>query len=112
MLSPAERNKLLQAMGDERAAGRAAIARCAAGLVVIVLIAVAGVVVPINITSSASKPAALTAAADPHGYSRAQQHRKQIFDERRARFEGDAGRRSVASGSLRPAEERLPVLLQ
>jgi len=49
--------------------------------------------------------------AVPHGSQPAQRHRKQVFDERRERFDGASGRHSVAGDVTEPVN-RLPLALR
>ena len=133
MLSSYERRKLLQATETEPVHARLTLAKCAAGLTVVTLLAVFGAsedagrgsdnvaktVAPaaaqytlqdhedgfdplpqaIQATAAPGSAAAVTpASAQP-----AQQHRKQVFDQRRARVDSGADRRSVVSKAVQPA---------
>ena len=80
-------------------------AKCAAGLAVIVLIAVIGA------TDRGDRGAVShVAAGTPASVQPAQQHRKQVFDGRRARFQGYAERRSVAGATEMPENHSRVVL--
>ena len=83
MQTSKQRRRLLQEMESEPFRTWAVLAKCAGGLAVIVLIAVIG-------AGSTDDPEAISRAKDaaPHASQPAQQHRKQVFDERRARFAG------------------------
>ena len=83
------------------------LARCATGLAVIVLLSLVGV--RASVDQGAARHVA--AAAAPHARPPAQQHRKQVFDDRRARFERSAGRHRIA-GEVREAGYELPLALR
>ncbi len=111
MQSRVERERLLKLMGREPVGSWLVLARCAAGLAVIVLIVIFGLGAPINVVAPTPKPAAVAAAAGAPANMRSQPHRKLVFDERRARFEGGADRHSIASEAAQPID-RLPVVLR
>ena len=113
-------------MGDEKAAGRAARAKCAAGLAMIVLFAAIGADERTHRKDSAAEtiaPAAAQFSLEDHedGFDslpqatqmtaapgrlaaedQVQQHRKQVYEERRGRFNGSEPR-SVAAGATHVA---------
>jgi hypothetical protein len=92
MQTTKQRRRLLQQMASEPFRTWAVLAKCGGGLAVIVLIAVIG-------AGSTDDPAAISRANDaaPHVAQPVQQHRKQVFDERRARFAGGAPSHDIAS---------------
>ncbi len=108
MQSSMQRHRLLKAMNAEPVHAWMILAKCAAGLAVIVLIAVIGLDAPFDTATGAPTSVAAIAAAGAHANTRSQPHRKQVFDERRVRFAGAAGRRSLASEAVEPAN-RLPL---
>ena len=135
MVSSSERRKLLKSMNGEPAGAWFILAKCAAGLAVTVLIAVIGASEKSGLgDGNAAKivvPAAAQYAYDDHedgfdplpkidqataapsrhvGDSQAQSHRKQVFDQRRARFDGGADTRSVAGVTVRPSNHLSTVL--
>ena len=83
MLSATERSRLLKAMSEEPVYVKVALAKCALGLAVFAMIAVIGA------SQSADSGAAGNVAADytTQAADPAQAHRKELFDERRARLE-------------------------
>ena len=103
MPSSIDRRRVLQAMNAQFENAWLVLARCAVGLAVIALIAVIGAA---DLAAGGSVAAVTSPSAQP-----AQQHRKEVFDERRARFDGGADPRSVAGVRVRPAN-RLSTVLQ
>ena len=103
MQSSIERRRLLKAMDAEPVHARMVLAKCAAGLAVIILLAVIGAreSVERGVAGGVAAP-----AAQP-----VQEHRKHLFDERRARFEGGARRPRMASEAAKPANQ-LPRALR
>lgn len=85
MLSTTERERLMRQYSDDPAPPAHGVAKCAAGLLILMLLAlVAGSDDVGGIDRAARANAAGgIATAVPH----AEAHRKQVFDERRARFE-------------------------
>ncbi len=108
MQSRIERERLLKLVGKEPVRSPLVLVQCAAGLAVMAVIAVIGLRAPINISAPSLSVATAKAAAGTRENMRAQPHRKQVFDERRVRFAGAAGRRSLASEAVEPAN-RLPL---
>lgn len=111
MQSSAQRHRLLKAMYAEPLHAWIVLARCAAGLAVIALIAFIGRDAPIDISTHASRPATTAAVAGGVATVRAEPHRKRLFDERRSRHEGGANRNGVAGETVKPANER-PLALR
>lgn len=99
MQSSIERRRLLKAMNPEPVRAWIVLAKCAGGLTAIVLLAV------IDAGDGGDHGAAcnVAAAATLHAAQPAQEHRKQVFDDRRRRFHGNTGHRSVADGTSKPA---------
>lgn len=106
MVSSSERRKLLKSMNGEPAGAWFILAKCAAGLAVTVLIAVIGASERGDRETGSEVAVVVPPTAQP-----AQVHRKQVFDERRARFSGGADQRSVAGVAVRPSN-RLSTVLQ
>ncbi len=108
MQSSIERRRLLKMMSDEPINGFA-MAKCAAGLAIVVLLVVMAVsderVIGGSVAQGTTPPRAAAAEVS------AEAHRKQVFDERRQSFQGDAERRSVASEAVKPTNQ-LPVALR
>lgn len=105
MQSSRECRRLIQDMNAEPVQAWTVLVKCAAGLVVIVLLA--------GIGARASRDHVagnVEAAGAPHAAQPAQAHRKQVFDGRRARFEGNAHRRNVAFEAVELANLPPPVL--
>ena len=95
MQSAVERRRLLRSMHAEPVRAWMILARCAAGLAVIALIAAIGVSDRVD----PGVAGAAVPAATPRPGQAAQAHRKQVFDERRARFAGD-DRHRIAIGTM------------
>ena len=105
MQSSSQRRWLLETLNIEPVQASLTLAKCAAGLAVIVLIAVIGA------TDRGDRGAVShVAAGTPASVQPAQQHRKQVFDGRRARFQGYAERRSVAGATKMPENHSRVVL--
>ncbi len=111
MQSSAQRRRLLKAMYAVPLHGWMVLAKCAAGLAVIVLIALIGKDASIDASTPTPRPAATAAAAGGGANVRAEPHRKKLFDERRSRYEAGANRNSVAGKAVKPANER-PLALR
>jgi hypothetical protein len=82
------------------------LAKCTAGLAVIALITVIGY--SEHADRGIARTAVAVAASDVEG-KRAQEHRKQLFDQRRQRFQGSGEQHRVASEApdiQRPAAPR------
>ncbi len=109
MQSSIECRRLLKMMSDEPINVRFAMAKCAAGLAIVVLLVVMAVsderVIGGSVAQGTTPPRAAAAEVS------AEAHRKQVFDERRQSFQGDAERRSVASEAVKPTNQ-LPVALR
>lgn len=82
MQSSMQRHRLLKAMNAEPVHAWMVLAKCAAGLAVIVLIAVIGTSESLDHGAADNVSAAVTPGGKP-----VQEHRKQVFDERRARVD-------------------------
>ena len=106
MQSSIERRRLLQAMNAEPAHAWMVLAKCAAGLAVIVLLAAIGASERLDYGAAGNVAAAVTL----HARQSAQEHRKQVFDDRRARFERGAGRHSIAREAVELANPLPPPL--
>ncbi len=96
MQSSSERRRLLKMMRAEPVSVWMALAEWTAGLAVIALITVIGYSEYADRGLARSSVAA--AASDVEG-KRAQEHHKQLFDQRRQRFQGSGEQRRVASES-------------
>ncbi len=100
MQSSIERRRLLKMMSDEPINVRFAMAKCAAGLAIVVLLVVIAVsderVIGGSVAQGTTPPRAAAAGAS------AERHRKQVFDERRARF----------NSKLLPVEEMQATIYQ
>ena len=107
MQSSRQRRRLLTAMNAEPVHAWLVLVRCAAGLTVIVLLSLIGVRASID----PGAPRHVAARAAPHAGQLVQKHRKQMFDERRARFERGGDRHSIA-GEVREAGYELPLALR
>ena len=110
MQSQVERERLLKLMGKEPVGSWLVLAKCAAGLAAVALIAVIGLGAPINIAAPTLKSAIFAAAAGARAHMRSQPHRKQVFDERRARFQGGVAAQNVAGQAGRPANRSLVAM--
>lgn len=86
MLSTTERQRLMRQFGGEPALRARAVAKCAAGMLILLLLVLlaagSGDDGGIDRAARANADGAIATAAP-----RAEAHRKQVFDERRARFE-------------------------
>ena len=111
MQSSSERKRLLKVMKDESANAWLVLVKCAVGLAVIVLIAVAGKNGHADLGASVAATTAVAVSAVEQKEKRALEHRKQVFDERRQRFQGIADRNSVAQKAQQPSNQ-LPVTLR
>ena len=99
MLSTTERRRLMQRVADEPAVERAMIARCIAGLAVMVLIAAIGASAP---TDSGGKTLhAAQAAAQERVDRGASAHRRELFEQRRQNY---MARHPQAASAESPAE--------
>ena len=97
--------KLLRGTSDEKVMRIRAIAQCAAGLLIVLLLAVIG------FSSDGLRDGNGTTVSTVTAGMRAEEHRKQVFDERRQRFQSNAEQRSVASQAVEPANQS-PVVLR
>jgi hypothetical protein len=107
MQNSIRRRRLLQAMDAEPLRAWTVLAKSAAGLAVIALLAVIGA----GERRGHGAVRDVAAAVTRHAAQAVEEHRKQVFDERRQRFEGKSGHRSVADGTLKPAYQS-PVMLR
>ena len=106
MQSRIERERLLKLMGDGPVASRLVLWRCAAGLAAIAAVAIIGVGTPVNDVATRARVAApLADANDASQQPRSQPHRKQVFDERRKRFNSGGGRQSALSEIAKPSDQ-------
>ena len=83
MATNIERTRLMKTMNDEPANAWMVLARCAVGLAVVVLIAVTGYSEDANRNAPGAADTTVAASASDPMNTRAQEHRKQVFDERR-----------------------------
>ena len=95
MLSSSEHRRMLKMMHAKPASVWMAIAECIAALAAIALVAVIGYSEYAD--CSVARPS--VAAASEAQNTRAQEHRKQLFDQRRQRFQGSDKQRKVTRGS-------------
>jgi hypothetical protein len=109
MQSASERRRLLDTMHQERVNPAAILTKCAAGLAIIVLLATM-VVSDGRVVDGTAAQGTTPSRAAVAGV-RTEEHRKQVFDERHQRFQGDAEQRSVASKGEEPANNQSPVVL-
>ena len=109
MLSSVERRRLLKVIDVEPINAWMVLAKCAAGLVVIVLVAAVGFSQPADRGTSLAAAAVAVPVTGRFDQS-AQEHRKQVFDERRQRFQGNAARHSVASEAVEPSNQMSAIL--
>ena len=107
MQNSMQRHRLIKAMHVEQGRAWTVLAKCAVGLAVIALIAAIGAGDSFDQAAGGSPAAAFTARTGQP----AQAHRKQVFDERRARFAGGAGRHRVA-GEATEGVDLLPLALR
>lgn len=98
MQSSFERTRLLKMMHAEPASVWRALAKCAAGPAVVALIATIGY--SERADHEVARSPVATTAPELAG-ERALEHRKQLFDQRRQRFQGSHEQRSVASEALK-----------
>jgi hypothetical protein len=109
MQSSSERKQLLDTMYQEHVNAAVILAKCGAGLAIVVLlvtmVASDGRVTDNSATQGTTPPRAAAAGM------RVEEHRKQVFDGRRQRFQGNAEQRSVASEAVEPTNQ-LPVVLR
>lgn len=96
MQSSFERRRLLKITHREPASVWMVLAECTAGLAVIALITVIGY--SEHADRGVARTSVAAAASDVEG-KRAQEHRKQLFDQRRQRFQGSGEQRRAASES-------------
>ena len=96
MLSSSEHRRMLKMMHAEPASVWMAIAECIAALAAIALVAVIGYSEYAD--RSVARPSVAAAASEAQN-TRAQEHRKQLFDQRRQRFQGSDKQRKVTRGS-------------
>ena len=99
MLSSMERRKLLKQMQQEPVRSYMVLAKCAAGLTIVALIAVIGARDPVSPEGAGN----VAAGSPPPAYS-PQAHPKEVTSERRRQPTGAATQRnSVAGGKREPA---------
>ena len=110
MATKIERKRLMKTINDEPANAWMVLAICAVGLAVVVLIAVIGYSEDANRNASPVPASTLAASTPDTANARAQAHRKQVFDERRHSFAGNAGRHTVASEAAEPSNRMSAVL--
>lgn len=109
MQSSSERRRLEKAMADEPVDAWLVLTKCATGLAIVVLLVVL-VVSDERVMSVYLAQRAAPVPAAAAGTS-AEEHRKQVFAERRQRFQGDAGQHSVAS-EMAEQSNQLPVVMR
>ena len=110
MVTKIECKRLMKTMNDEPASAWMVLARCAVGLTVIVLIAVIGYSEHADRGASLAAATAVAASAADSADARAQEHSKQVFDERRQRFQGNAEGHTVASEAAEQSSRTSAVL--
>jgi len=105
MQTSKQRRRLLRDMEAEPFRTWAVLAKCGGGLAIVILIAVIG-------AGSTDDREAVSRAkyATQHARQPVQEHRKQVFDERRARFAGGAPSHNVASDTSQRAVQLSPML--
>lgn len=103
MQDSTERNTRLKAIHGAPLHVWIVLAGCATGLAMVTLVCAVGVARPI------AQPAAAGPAQNVTHSSaqRVQEHRKQVYDERRQSWQGRGGRESVADKSAGPADQLL-----
>lgn len=94
-MQASERERLMQTMNDERAVRVGAAVKCGACLAFLALLAAIGAGAPDG--DAAPQQTARAPAAHAANPVRAEAHRKAVFDERRARFEGTTHRLAATS---------------
>ncbi len=109
MQSSSERKQLLDTIYQEHVNPAVIIAECAAGLALVVLL-VTMVISDERVMGGSAAQGTTSPRAAAAGAS-AEAHRKQVFDERRQRFQSNAEQRSVASEAVEPTNQ-LPVALR
>jgi hypothetical protein len=99
-----KRRRLLKDIESEPFRSWVVLAKCGGWLAVIVLVTVIG-------AGSTDNPEIISRAknAAPYAPQPAQQHRKQVFDERRARFARSAPSHNIASETSQRAAPLLPI---
>jgi hypothetical protein len=106
MLNTLQRRTLIETMITEPLRAWLVLARCAAGLAAIVLIAVIG-----NGESADRRTTGNpTAESIPPAANSAQAHRKQVFEARRVRFDDSGRTRNVAGHAVRQFSQAPLVL--
>lgn len=108
MQCSSERKQLLDTMYPERVTATVILAKCAAGLAIIVLL-VTMVASDGRVTEGPAARGATSPRAESAGV-RAEEHRKQMFEARRQRFQSSAGRQNVA-GQAAGAPNQSPAML-
>ena len=87
-MQTAERERLMQVKADESAYAIATVVKSGVCVALLALLTVIGFGASVNDTATAATTAVQQKMA-AHDCVRAAAHRKQVFDERRARFVGD-----------------------
>ena len=95
-----ERKQLLDTMYQEYVNAAVILAKCGVGLVIVVLL-----VTMVASDGRVMDGSAAQSAIPPGAAASAEAHRKQEFDQRRQRFQGNAERRSVASQAVGPTDQ-------
>jgi hypothetical protein len=105
MQTSKQRRRLLKDMESEPFRSWVTLAKCGGGLAALVLIAVIG-------ANERDGREAVSRAKDiaPHAVQPAQQHRKQVFDERRARFARGVPDHNIASETSQRANPQVFTL--
>lgn len=109
MQSSRERKRLLDTMYQEHVNPAAILAKCVAGLAIVVLLVT--MVVSDGRVMDGSAAQVTTPPRAAAAGMRADEHRKQVFDERRQRFQRNTEQRSVASKAVESVNQS-PVVLR
>ncbi len=107
--SSIQRLRLVKAIDERPAYDRFGLAKCAVGLAGVALVVAIGIHATISIALPTSNAAA-GVAASTREQMRAQQHRQQVLEERRARFE-NGGQRSHRATERVELPKDLPMEL-
>ncbi len=86
-MQTAERERLMRMMSDESAYGVATVLKCGVCIGLLALIAVIGFSARVNDAGTPVATSTTQQKTSAYDGIRAEAHRKQVFDERRARFQ-------------------------
>jgi hypothetical protein len=110
MQNASERQKFMRQFGDEPALRARAVAKSAALLLIVLLLAVIAIGSEGQLSGAGSVAQSANGAAPATAPLRAEARRKHVFDERRQHFEGQPPPQRVMANADRPAQQSSEAL--